>query len=297
VENAVHAINPEAIIYGEGWTMGSTIDGSPMANQTQISKIEPLEGAIGGIAVFNDAIRDGLKGSVFNATSKGYISGNGAGSFPSVLFGIKGGAGTGPSWTVQNAMVVNYMSAHDNNTLWDKLALSNGDDTVEARLAMNRLGATLLMISKGTVFFQAGEEMLRTKDGDENSYKSSDAINNIDWSVLAEGNAEYDMMLYYKELIRVRKTYDIFRTINSAVSAKQLDNGQAVITLDNHVGGKALVISNPTGEAMTYTLTGNWNMVINGVSVIEGAPLPCQGEITIPAYSAVVLVNDNCINQ
>jgi pullulanase len=153
------------------------------------------------------------------------------------------------------------------------------------------------MISKGTVFFQAGEEMLRTKDGDENSYKSSDAINNIDWSVLAEGNAEYDMMLYYKELIRVRKTYDIFRTLNSAVTAKQFDNGQAVITLDNHIGGKSLVISNPTGEAMTYTLTGNWNMVINGVSVIEGAPLPCQGEITIPAYSAVVLVNDNCINQ
>ena len=58
VENAVHAINPEAIIYGEGWTMGSTIDGSPMANQGQISKIEPLEGAIGGIAVFNDTIRE-----------------------------------------------------------------------------------------------------------------------------------------------------------------------------------------------------------------------------------------------
>ena len=75
VEAAVHAINPEAIIYGEGWTMGSTIDGSPMANQSNISKITPLEGAIGGIAVFNDAIRDGLKGSVFPSDSKGYISG------------------------------------------------------------------------------------------------------------------------------------------------------------------------------------------------------------------------------
>ena len=296
VENAVHKINPEAIIYGEGWTMGSTIDGSPMANQSQISKIEPLEGAVGGIAVFNDVIRDGLKGSVFTATSKGYISGNGTGSFPSVLFGIKGGVGTGMSWTVQDGMVVNYMSAHDNNTLWDKLILSNGDNTEEERLAMNRLGATLLMISKGTVFFQAGEEILRTKDGDENSYKSSDAINNINWSVLKEGTNEYEMMLYYQELIRVRKTYDIFRTLNTAVSANtSLGDGKAAITLDDHVGGKALIVSNPTGEAMTYTLSGSWNMIVNGTSVMA-APETCEGTITIPAYAAVILVNDNCLN-
>ena len=296
VENAVHAINPEAIIYGEGWTMGSTIDGSPMANQGQISKIEPLEGAIGGIAVFNDIIRDGLKGSVFTATSKGYISGNGNGSFPSVLFGIKGGAGNGFSWEVKNGMVVNYMSAHDNNTLWDKLILSNGDNTVEERLAMNRLGATLLMISKGTVFFQAGEEMLRTKDGDENSYKSSDAINNIDWSVLKEGSNEYEMMRYYQELIRVRQEYAIFRTLNTAVIANtSYGEGRVAITLDNHAGGKALIVSNPTGEAMTYNFSGNWHMIVNGVDVMD-APEAVTGSITVPAYTAVVFVNDACLN-
>ena len=294
VENAVHAINPEAIIYGEGWTMGSTIDGSPMANQSQISKIEPLEGAIGGIAVFNDAMRDGLKGSVFTTTSKGYISGNGQGSFSNVLFGIKGGIGSGIGWTVNDAMVVNYMSAHDNNTLWDKLELSNGSDSVETRLAMNRLGATLLMISKGTVFFQAGEEMLRTKDGDENSYKSSDAINNIDWSVLAEGTDQYEMMLYYKQLIELRKTYSIFTTLNTAISASQFTDGRVSISISNHIGGKALVVSNPTAEAMTYTLNGSWNLVANGVSAMDG-PVACSGEITIPPYTAIVLVNDYCI--
>ncbi|MBO5092095.1 MAG: type I pullulanase [Clostridia bacterium] len=296
VENAVHAINPEAIIYGEGWTMGSTIDGSPMANQGQISKIEPLEGAIGGIAVFNDTIRDGLKGSVFTTTSKGYISGNGNGSLPSVLFGIKGGVGTGFSWEVKNGMVVNYMSAHDNNTLWDKLILSNEDNTVEERLAMNRLGATLLMISKGTVFFQAGEEMLRTKDGDENSYKSSDAINNIDWSVLKEGSNEYEMMRYYQELIRVRQEYAIFRTLNTAVIANtSYGEGRVDITLDNHAGGKALIVSNPTGEAMTYNVSGNWHMIVNGVDVMD-APETVTGSITVPAYTAVVFVNDACLN-
>ena len=295
VEAAVHTVNPEAIIYGEGWTMGSTIDGSPMANQTQISKIKPTNGAIGGIAVFNDAIRDGLKGSVFNATSKGYISGNGAGSLPSVLFGIRGGSGAGASWKVNDAMVVNYMSAHDNNTLWDKLLLSNGSDSVANRLAMNRLGATLLMVSKGTVFFQAGEEMLRTKDGDENSYKSSDAINNINWSVLRDGSDEYNMMLFYKDIIRVRNTYGIFKTLNTAVMSSELGNGRAAITLDNHAGAKALIITNPTGDAMTYDLSGDWHMVIDGVAAM-GEAKTCSGTITIPAYTGVVLLNSNALN-
>ena len=66
VEAAVHAINPNAIIYGEGWTMGATGDGSPQANQTNISKIEATNGAAGSISVFNDVIRDGLMGSVFD---------------------------------------------------------------------------------------------------------------------------------------------------------------------------------------------------------------------------------------
>ena len=75
VETAVHGNNPYAIIYGEGWTMGATIDGSPQANQTNINQITASGDAIGAIAVFNDSIRDGLKGSVFEKTGKGYING------------------------------------------------------------------------------------------------------------------------------------------------------------------------------------------------------------------------------
>ncbi len=169
IESAVHTINPNAIIYGEGWTMGATIDGSAQANQANISKITPTGNAIGSIAVFNDAIRDGLKGSVFEKTSKGYINGSPKATLSKVLFGIKGGVGVGVGWSVENSMVINYMSAHDNNTLWDKLLLSNPTYSDEMRNDMNNLGAAILMISKGTPFWQAGEEMLRTKGGDENS--------------------------------------------------------------------------------------------------------------------------------
>lgn len=296
VEAAVHSIDPEALIYGEGWTMGETIDGSLMANQSNIKKIETTNNAIGSIAVFNDTIRDGLKGSVFNTAAKGYISGEGKANLNAVLFGIKGGKG-GSSWSVENAMVVNYMSAHDNNTLWDKLELSNGSNTVEERLAMNRLGATILMISRGMVFFQAGEEMLRTKDGDENSYNSSDAINNIDWSVLSEGTNEYEMMQYYKGLIDIRKTFGIFADNSAALTTSTLSDGAVAITVDDYSGRIATVILNPTDTAITYTLSnGSWNMVCDGTHAGTEVLDRVEGNISIPACSAVIVVSDALIN-
>ena len=77
---------------------------------------------------------------------------------------------------------------------------------------MNRLGASIIMISKGTPFFLAGEEMLRTKNGDTNSYASSDAINNIDWEALAPDSAQWDMVQFYRALIELRKSNE-FLTI------------------------------------------------------------------------------------
>ena len=293
VEAAVHTVNPNAIIYGEGWTMGATIDGSAQANQTNISKIVPTGDAIGGIAVFNDAIRDGLKGSVFDSASQGYISGASKLNWNKVLFGIKGGQGVGIGWAVDNSMVINYMSAHDNNTLWDKLLLSNPNNSDDERNRMNNLGAVINLISKGTPFWQAGEEMLRTKDGDENSYKSSDAINNINWSVLAEGNREYETMLYYKGLIEMRKTFDIF-TDNATEITKvdELGSGIVALTFADGKGGMALVVLNPHNTALPYTLEGEWNLVANdivaGGSVIERV----SGNVSVAGISALVLVND-----
>ncbi len=298
IEEAVHAINPNAIIYGEGWTMGATIDGSAQANQTNISKIPTSEGAAGAVSVFNDAIRDGLKGSVFEEAGKGYINGNYAPNATKVQFGILGGAGQGVAWKVQNAAVINYMSAHDNNTLWDKLHLSNPDDTKEALLAMNRLGAAILMISKGTPFWQAGEEMLRTKvnaDGsfNENSYNASDEVNNIVWDALTESSDEYAMMLYYKGLIEMRQEYGIFRSNGDDVTItfEDLPMGGMVVKYEAANGEKAIVLINPTGAADAYTLEGNWNLVANGTQAGSDFLENMTGKVTVDACSIMVFVN------
>ena len=297
VETAVHAINPNAIIYGEGWTMGATIDGSAQANQTNISQITPSGNAIGAVAVFNDVIRDGLKGSVFDKTAKGYISGASAATVRKIIFGIKGGEGIGQGWSVKDSMVINYISAHDNNTLWDKLLLSNPEHSDEQRNAMNKLGAAILMISKGTPFWQAGEEMLRTKDGDENSYKSSDAVNNIDWSVLQEGTMQYETMRYYKGLIEMRKAFSIFTSPDAkVVGTDELSSGLLAITFDDGNGGQALAILNPHNTGLPYILEGQWNLVADATQAGSTVLATESGSVTIDGISARIYVNDTLAN-
>ena len=297
VERAVHAVNPHAILYGEGWTMGATIDGSKQANQSNISQITPSGNAIGAVAVFNDVIRDGLKGSVFEKTAQGYISGAAnAATTADIVFGLKGGQGVGQGWSVTDAMVINYMSAHDNNTLWDKLLLSNPNHTDDQRNRMNNLGAAIVMIAKGAPFWQAGEEMLRTKGGDENSYKSSDAVNNINWSVLQEGSREYATMQYYKGLIAMRKHFDIFTDSAAQISnVEELGSGILAVTFDDGKGGQALAVINPHNTGLPYSLNGEWNLVADSTCAGTDVLARENGTVTVDAIGIRIYVNDALI--
>ena len=290
VEKAVHEVNPEALIYGEGWTMGATVDGSDQANQGNISKITTTNG-IGTVAVFNDVIRDGLKGSTFDTLSTGYISGSYAANKLKIQFGINGGTGIAATWNVKNQMSVNYMSAHDNHALWDKLAISNPGDSVETRIAMNKLGAGIIMVSKGIPFMQAGEEMLRSKDGDENSYKSSDAVNNIRWDTLAEGSDAYATMLYYKGLIEMRKAYPILGTDGSVkITYGSFGSDGMTVLYEAADGSRALVLINPTPQAFPYTLEGQWNLIADGTRAGSAVLAAETGSITVDGISIRVYI-------
>jgi pullulanase len=208
------------------------------------------------------------------------------------MFGVKGGAVSGTTWRVTDSMVINYMSAHDNNTLWDKLLLSNPNNSDDDRNKMNNLGAAIMLIAKGTPFWQAGEEMLRTKDGDENSYKSSDEINNIDWSVLKEDSREYQTMLYYKGLIEMRKTYGIFTNLNATVEYQELGSGIAIIRFDDGHGGKAMAVINPHSQALPVQLDGEWNLVANGTSAGADVISRDSGSVTVDGISVRIYVNN-----
>ena len=284
IEVAVHANNPQTILYGEGWTGGtSPLSSKQQATQANIRKVTASDGAIGAVAVFNDAIRDGLKGSVFDAKAKGWISGDASKSNANkVLFGMTGGAeGTGVSWKVNDALIINYMSSHDNRTLWDILQNGAPDATEEQRIAMNRLGASMVLLSKGTPFWLAGEEMLRTKDGDENSYKSSDAVNNLDWDALQDGSAALETVEFYKALIRLRKANPW--VYNSEVTGELLAQNAIALTYRDGETILGFAAANPTDAPITValpdgTFTGLWNA--------EGAQ---TGTVTVPAKSVVLV--------
>jgi pullulanase len=276
------------------------------ATQGNINKVVASDGAIGSIAVFNDIIRTGLKGESDDGT-KAYINGDPSDYHRNrVLFGILGGdMGGAATWRTPTHMVVNYMSAHDNSTLWDKLCVSlpgTSDSIVKQRLAQNRLGATILFASRGIVFFQAGEEMLRTKPNskyetgyDHNSYKSSDEINNLKWNTLKPGSNEYDMFRYYAGLAAIRTKIDIFSNAAVFKTYAHTNNSGLTIKMEDAKGGKAYVIANPGNNAIKYTLDGTYTLICNGTTAGVTSLGTCSGEITIPAGSAYILVTSNLL--
>ena len=188
-----------------------------------------------------------------------------------MVFGILGGARTsGVSWSVEDNMVINYMACHDNNTIWDKLLESNPYASDEERYAMNRLGEEILFLGKGTPFMLAGEEMLRTKQGDHNSYKSSDAINNIDWDALTPGSLQMRMHDLMKELIALRRSNPIFTQAEPACEV--LENNVIRVVWTENGGVVAAALINPNTEAVPAQLPeGRWNVLFDGESSDEAA--------------------------
>ena len=293
VEKAVHGVNPHALIYGEGWTGGTTtLRDNLKADQKNISQVTASEGAIGAIAVFNDTIRDGLKGSVFDPKDCGYINGKASSATAdAVIFGLNGGQkSAAANWAAENNAVINYMACHDNNTLWDKLEISVPDSAPEERMLMNRLGAEIIMISRGVPFFLAGEEMLRTKGGDSNSYKSSDEVNNIDWDALMQGSDVMKMRDLYRALIEMRKA-NAFLT-DPEISLSWNVTPENVIELSFMKGRKpvAIAIINPNEAAYNTNYGFELGVLMDGWSVTARPQKTVKGDIAVEGRSVFMAV-------
>ncbi len=291
VEQAVHAVNPKAIIYGEGWTGGTTPLMEPLrASQANIRKVTASEGAIGAVSVFNDSIRDGLKGSVFDAKEKGYVSGKvSKGNAENVIFGLTGGIKSkAVSWYVKNNGVINYMSCHDNHTLFDRLLSSNPDDSLEARLRMNRFGISIIMIGRGTPFFLAGEELLRTKNGDSNSYNSGDEVNNIRWDELAAGTDTMAMRDFYRSLIAMRKANPFLTKAELTCTVGRENAIEVLYTEDEKAVAYALV--NPSGSTFTQALPeGNWTVLMQNETVSPEGGETVSGSVQVEGRSVLLV--------
>ena len=296
VMEAVHAVRPDVVFYGEGWTLGTEVtkDGYMMTTQNNSTQVP-------GFAFFSDTIRDGLKGSVFSTSERGYVSG--ASNLEKVIENcFVGLAGT---WCTTPAQAVNYASCHDNNTLYDRLQLSNPDASQEELIKMNNLSAAVYMTAQGIPFFQAGEEMLRTKETslgtfNENSYNASDEVNNIKWDTL-EDPIYADVVDYYKGLIAFRKAHPVLR-LTTAEEVKEhvtvVDVEEANVTAFHLTGGMEgenaeamYIVFNPNKEAKEITLPeGKWHICINGEKSGVTSLGTVKDKVTVDPISALVLV-------
>jgi len=219
IRTELNLIDPSIIIYGEGWTGGYTpLNGDIQSTKQNIVKYNRMQ-----IAAFSDDTRDGVKGHVFNVNEKGFVNGR-CGLEDTIKFCIVGATGQRGidydkviysrwSWANEPYQCINYISAHDNYTLWDKLAMANADSSINQRINMNKLAAAIVLTSQGIPFFQAGEEFLRTKKNEDgtfnhDSYNANDSVNNLEW----QRTLEYkEIVEYYKGLIKLRKKYRAFR--------------------------------------------------------------------------------------
>lgn len=294
VARELHAIDPNLLVYGEPWASGET--------PIPVTSKGVQRGL--GFAVFNDHFRDALKGSVFQARERGFVQ-DGTLNQDRVRLGV---AGSIDDFAAQPVETINYVECHDNHTFWDRLAISTADDSRIGdgdRRAMDRLGAAILLTSQGIPFFQCGQEMLRTKGGDDNSYDKPDAVNMIRWRQKVENRDVFD---YYRGLVALRKAHPVFR-LGTAERVRRalrwldrdlglvLPKGTLGLVLEDPTGtdgwARAVVLCNPSASTADLPVPpGRWQVFVDGTRSgnVALSEVPAGARVvSVPPRSAWIL--------
>ncbi|NBU23120.1 MAG: type I pullulanase [Actinobacteria bacterium] len=296
VRQGVDKIDDDFLIIGEGWNMGDVLSAELKANQFNASQMPR-------IAHFNDGIRDGLKGSVFKAEENGWASGR-ASSKLEVMAGIAGeieyGGMVRGSWGASAPdQSVSYVEAHDNLTLYDKLKSSMPGTTEAERQRVFALASSVAILAQGIPFIHAGQEFMRTKGGDENSYKSPDSVNSLKWD---ERSKNATMVNYFKGLLEIRKSNSAFRMskvgevkqkLKFAATSPDLIAYSLDATQQGNSVKRLFVVHNSSKRVKTVKLpvSGPWKVLAQGsVAKASGiGSVRSMSQISIPAQSTVVL--------
>lgn len=298
-------IRPDIYLYGEGWNGGP----SSLAEEKRAFKASAKK--MPGIGMFNDDIRDTIKGSVFYDDHLGFVNG-GTHLENALRYGITGAVahpqvdydayGSKP-WAKEPGQSINYVSCHDNYTLWDKLSVSCPEASEEKKKAMNRLCAVIVFTSQGVPFIQAGEEFLRSKPLPEkkgfaeNSYNMPDAVNSIKWDNIHEYP---DMIAYYKGLMALRKAHPVFRMQSEAEMTQNLcfllDTPENVVAYllkgkgADDTPENILVIFNGNDEEILYNLPeGKWKILVDDKTAGADGKKIISEKADVEPLSALVL--------
>jgi len=303
VRDELNQIKPGILLYGEGWAA----DQSPMPENLRAVKNNISQ--LPGIAAFNDDFRDALKGGHGDKKSKGFVSGLELRE-EAVKFGVIAATGhpqivydyvesSKHAWAAEPSQCINYVSCHDNYTLFDKLKMSVPKATDIELRKMVKLAGALILTSQGIPFLHAGVDFCRTKNGDGNSYKSPDSVNQIDW----ERKEKYaDVFEYFKKLIQLRKNHPAFRMRTTAEISKYLNFctqyqlGVVSYCIQAKEAGdswKKIIVhfNGKNQEALIALPEGNFKIVAKGTEIDEnGIGEPIADEAKVEGISMMILV-------
>ena len=322
IMTALLAVDETIMVYGEPW-MGGT---SPLPLDDQAGKNNLY--LLDGIGAFNDDLRDGVKGSVFAREEGGFIQG----TFSDKLiartkYGIVGGIdyeginsallSAAKVWHTSPLKTINYVTAHDNNTLHDKLYQTlEVTDRLDIIPELMKQANAIVLTSQGISFLHAGDEFMRSKPlesgtgFDHNSYQSPDSVNQLRWDLKA-GDVEMNVFEYYKGLIAFRKAHPSLRMTEATDIVNNLDflyeSTEGVISyiITNDASGdlyeEMLIIHNANDKSTRIKLPteGGWRLVINGdVAGTETIDTFQGGEtIKVAAHASYVLYRDITIGD
>ncbi|MCJ8165077.1 type I pullulanase [Pontibacter sp. E15-1] len=298
LSDTLRRVRPDILLYGEGWTAGA----SPLPEEERAIKANTYK--MRQIAAFSDMLRDGLKGSVFDARDKGFVSGA-RGMEERIKYGVVGSirhpgvhADKSP-WAGAPWQAVSYVACHDNQTLYDKLKASTEKEPETDIISMHLLANAVVLTSQGIPFLMAGEEMLRTKRGEHNSYNLPDYINQIDW---AWKTAHPDVFGYYTALIALRKAHPAFRMPTTSMVAEHLRfvpsaPGFVGYYIEGHANSDSwkniAIFYNANKTQVRVELEGTWQVAVAGRSVHAEGMQQVHGPVLMQGLSMLLLFQED----
>ena len=296
-------IDPSIYVYGEGWSAGSCA--YPQEKLAMKANARQLN----GIGAFSDEMRDALRGPFSDDRQGGFLVGM-PNCEESIKFGIAGAIDhpqvdmtkvnySKAAWTNEPSQMIAYVSCHDDLCLTDRLRATVPNISDDELIRLDLLAQTAVLTSQGVPFLLSGEEMLRDKKGEHNSFRSPDSINRFDWNNLKRYPQVFD---YYSKLIALRKAHPAFRMGKAEEVRKNLvfldaPEGVVAFQLKNNAGGdswKDIIVvlnANKTERAINvpeglYTkVLANGKVDENGLGVLNGS------SVTVAPQSALIIHN------
>ena len=293
ISERLHAIDPDVVIYGEGWAAQS-----PAYPAEQIA-LKANTYMMDKVGAFSDNIRDAVRGPL-GCENAGFMDGV-AGNKANVEFGIVGGIEhpqvTVEAWTSNPLQHVSYVSCHDDHCLRDRLEEATKASEKD-RLKMVKLAQTAVYTSQGIPFIFNGEELYRHKQGVKNSYNRPDSINAIDWTYKTKYK---DLVDYYAALAAIRHAHPGFCLGDAALVREKLEfievNDPCVVAfrisgLEGIDSAKSLtVLLNGSKKAVSVNIPKGKYVVLaqDGQADVDGLNAYTGSVIKAGATSATIL--------